>query len=195
MTGTWTDDDPRWDDDAATVPFGVAAAAPPPPRPAASRRGWPPLAAGFLVAGVGLAVIAAPFFLPGTWREELCLPLPTTPGEVQVATLGDPACGAVTYDRTTAVLATDRGRYLVGDPGDWLLVGDWDCDGERAPALYRPASGDVLTFDSWAEGAPIESAPPEPSGVTAGWPLVRHRGDCDEVVVLPARPGRGGPTP
>ena len=42
-------------------------------------------------------------------------------------------------------------RWTLGEPGDMVTVGDWDCDGEASAALLRPASGDVFVFGTWAE--------------------------------------------
>jgi hypothetical protein len=42
-------------------------------------------------------------------------------------------------------------RWTLGEPGDLVTVGDWDCDGEASAALLRPASGDVFVFATWAE--------------------------------------------
>ena len=44
-------------------------------------------------------------------------------------------------------LSTDRGRrraFRVGQVGDRVVLGDWDCDGMASPALYRPDTGEVL---------------------------------------------------
>src|SRR4029450_12436128 len=41
-------------------------------------------------------------------------------------------------------------RWTLGEPGDVIAVGDWDCDGRAAPALLRPATGDVFVFPGWA---------------------------------------------
>ncbi len=42
-------------------------------------------------------------------------------------------------------------RWTLGEPGDLVAVGDWDCDGEASAALLRPASGDVFLFATWAD--------------------------------------------
>jgi eukaryotic-like serine/threonine-protein kinase len=47
-------------------------------------------------------------------------------------------------------------RWAVGHPDDELALGDWDCDGTVTPALYRPATGDVFVFPTWAgPGEPL----------------------------------------
>jgi hypothetical protein len=42
-------------------------------------------------------------------------------------------------------------RWTLGEPGDLVTVGDWDCDGDASAALLRPATGDVFVFATWAE--------------------------------------------
>jgi hypothetical protein len=49
--------------------------------------------------------------------------------------------------------------YRVGQAGDEVLVDDWDCDGERTPALLRPATGEVFVFPRWAEDGSLSVAP------------------------------------
>jgi hypothetical protein len=42
-------------------------------------------------------------------------------------------------------------QWSLGEPGDLVAVGDWDCDGNASAALLRPATGDVFVFSAWAE--------------------------------------------
>jgi len=54
------------------------------------------------------------------------------------------------------VVEVDGRRWQVGGPDDSIALGDWDCDGYATPAVYRPATGDVFVFSSWAaEGKPV----------------------------------------
>jgi hypothetical protein len=47
-------------------------------------------------------------------------------------------------------------RWSLGEPGDLVTVGDWDCDGAASAALLRPGTGDVFVFSGWAEpGVPL----------------------------------------
>lgn len=41
-------------------------------------------------------------------------------------------------------------RYRLGNDGDDVAVGDWDCDGSATPALVRPSTGEVFVFSRWA---------------------------------------------
>ena len=71
----------------------------------------------------------------------------------------------------------------MGQPGDVIAVGDWECDGRAAPALLRPATGDVFVFPDWAEDEPVtvEARDRLPGAVAIrGEPA---DGGCDDLVV------------
>ena len=68
-------------------------------------------------------------------------------------------------------------RWTLGEPGDLVAVGDWECDGQAAPALLRPATGDVFVFPGWADES-------EPLTVAARDRLPGRSGN-------PGRAGRG----
>jgi hypothetical protein len=42
--------------------------------------------------------------------------------------------------------------FLFGNPGDLPFVGDWDCDGDETPGLYRQADGFVYLRNSNTQG-------------------------------------------
>lgn len=69
-----------------------------------------------------------------------CVPAPGASGAA--------GCAPVTIDGTTVVVG--ERRYEVGEPGDLVVAGDWDCDGEATPAVLRPSTGEVFAFASWA---------------------------------------------
>ena len=48
-------------------------------------------------------------------------------------------------------------RFEVGQPGDLVVLGDWDCDGGATPAVLRPGTGDVFVFTAWATGGAVEA--------------------------------------
>jgi serine/threonine protein kinase len=51
-------------------------------------------------------------------------------------------------------------RFALGLPGDRLFLGDWDCDRVATVALFRPATGVTLYYDSWsANEKPSNDAP------------------------------------
>ena len=72
-------------------------------------------------------------------------------------------------------------RYPVGETGDQLAVGDWDCDGVATVALVQDG-GRVYLFDGWPEGAALVG-----ELVVDLTPPVRladvPRGACNELVV------------
>ncbi|HSJ83612.1 MAG TPA: hypothetical protein VLA91_07310 [Acidimicrobiia bacterium] len=43
-------------------------------------------------------------------------------------------------------------RFLYGSPGDLPFVGDWDCDGDETPGLYRQSDGFVYLRNSNSQG-------------------------------------------
>ena len=61
-------------------------------------------------------------------------------------------------------------RWSVGDAGDVVAVGDWDCDGTVTPAVVRPATNRLYLFDAWATADVVTAASPGPTvppGVTS----------------------------
>jgi eukaryotic-like serine/threonine-protein kinase len=94
------------------------------------------------------------------------------------------------WDPDTQVLAVPQGddevvRYQLGEAGDVLLVGDWDCDGAQTPGLYRPSSGEVFLFDGFAgPGGELDSGPAQQTGAIGGDPVVVTGDDgCDRIEV------------
>jgi hypothetical protein len=43
-------------------------------------------------------------------------------------------------------------RFYFGDPGDFPMMGDWDCDGVDTPGLYRQSDGFVYLRNSNSQG-------------------------------------------
>jgi hypothetical protein len=102
---------------------------------------------------------------------------------------GDGCAEAVRWDgRVLSVLGRGRGRvdrYRLGAPGDQLLLGDWDCRDGASPALYRPATGEVLWIDRLGgeigERQYADHVEQRAPGGTAR--AGRSRRGCDTVVV------------
>lgn len=46
----------------------------------------------------------------------------------------------------------DTTSFYYGNPGDYPMVGDWDCDGDETPGLYRQADGFVYLRNSNSQG-------------------------------------------
>jgi len=76
----------------------------------------------------------------------------------------------------------DGARYRVGEPGDQVVAGDWDCDGTLTLALYRPRTGDVFRFDRTADNLTI-SATTRVTGGTRAQARDLDADGCDEIVV------------
>ncbi|MET0728588.1 MAG: hypothetical protein ABWZ76_09865 [Acidimicrobiales bacterium] len=72
-----------------------------------------------------------------------------SPVELGLPDAGDCLAG-VRIDGTTIIAATRR--FEVGQPGDIVTLGDWDCSAGATPAILRPSSGEVFVFPSWAAG-------------------------------------------
>ena len=92
--------------------------------------------------------------------------------------------------RLVTWLSTDRGRrraFRVGEPGDRVVLGDWDCDGTASPALYRPDTGEVLFASRLATevGERVYAARVD-RRARGGQPRrVALPGGCDEVRIGP----------
>lgn len=84
--------------------------------------------------------------------------------------------GVLTYDGT---------RYVLGEPGDALVVGDWRCTGRRTLALLRRTAGDVFAFESWpAEEATVTARSVGRVAGATGLRVVDIDGDgCHELEV------------
>jgi hypothetical protein len=48
--------------------------------------------------------------------------------------------------------SSDVGAFYFGDPGDVPLAGDWNCDGDRTPAAFRPSEGFVYLRNQLSHG-------------------------------------------
>jgi eukaryotic-like serine/threonine-protein kinase len=137
-----------------------------------------------------------PVASPEPPAEELapCEDAPALPPGNGVAvpadTTGEGCTVELGWDPDEQVLAVPQGddeilRYQLGEPGDVLVVGDWDCDGAQTPGLYRPSSGEVFLFDGFAgPGGELDSGPAEATGTTDGEPVVIEGDDgCDRIEV------------
>jgi len=81
------------------------------------------------------------------------------------------------------VVAPDGVSYQVGQPGDVVTVGDWNCDGSATPGVVRPATGEVFLFDRWAD--PNEPVTVEVAITRRGATALEAPGaDCPAHLVL-----------
>ena len=79
---------------------------------------------------------------------------------------------------------TERRFDLGADAGDELLFGDWTCDGHETPALYRPSTGEVFTFEALVEPGEETTVDGEDTGVAEGEAVVTtDGGGCDRIDV------------
>lgn len=79
----------------------------------------------------------------------------------------------------------------VGEAGDEVLFGRWNCARPGSPAVYRPSTGEVYYFGSIGPdavtGVPGPADGPHPTGVVRGHPhVVRDPRGCDIVQADPA---------
>ncbi|HEX4902591.1 MAG TPA: lipopolysaccharide kinase InaA family protein [Acidimicrobiales bacterium] len=92
---------------------------------------------------------------------------------------GDGCPEAVDLDGRVATVGSIR--VALGEEGDLVALGDWDCDGTATPALLRPTSGEVFVFPRWSLDDPFEvrasTVVPDGAGIAAG------EGDCPDLVV------------
>lgn len=85
------------------------------------------------------------------------------------------------HERT--VTAGDA-RWALGEPGDLVAVGDWDCDGGATAALLRPGTGEVFVFPGWAPaGRPLTVAATDRVRHAADLRTERDGDGCDRLLV------------
>ena len=120
-------------------------------------------------AVVGLAVGAV---LRHPARSDLATPTTTTPGSTSASTTSGPSTSSTSTSSTSTsstststtplgplVVEIDGARYEIGQIGDQIATGDWDCDGDPTVALLRPSTGGVYIFTSWAvDGGSVTAA-------------------------------------
>jgi tRNA A-37 threonylcarbamoyl transferase component Bud32 len=92
---------------------------------------------------------------------------------------GDGCPDPVELDGRSATVGSVR--VSLGEEGDLVVLGDWDCDGTATPALLRPSSGEVFVFPRWSLDEPLEVAAstvvPDASAISAG------EGACPDLLV------------
>lgn len=147
----------------AATPAEPAPASPPPGERDAPPRRRPPVLVGAAAAAALVAFLAMSAAdgasVPAALDQPPPEPSPGTGDELRMVAC-DPVAGtAVDHDGDgcpstvvvgPGVVEVDGTRYGVGEPGDVLAVGDWDCDGVGTVAAVRPGTGEVFVFDRWA---------------------------------------------
>jgi hypothetical protein len=141
----------------------------------ANRSAGPPAPAG--VASHPEAVAAAPWSAPPAPDDDVADCRPPVAGYRDIT--GDGCAEEVIIDSGAVLIGGVR--YPVGEAGDQVAVGDWDCDGVATVALVQDG-GRVYVFDGWPEGAAlvgellVDLTPPVRLADVA-------RGACNELVV------------
>lgn len=141
-----------------------------------------------MVAALAAVVLLAIGLLQSVRPGQGASPAPALPAETDAQADEEPEVpigrDGVPQARVDGNVVTlgDR-RYEVGEPGDIVVVGDWDCDGTDTPALLRPASGGLFVFERWAEGSPMEVTPVRVVADAVGLRGLEEPRGCDRLVV------------
>jgi hypothetical protein len=81
------------------------------------------------------------------------------------------------------VLQVNSQRFRVGQPGDLLAIGQWNCDGKATLALARPSTTQIWLFSAWPTGQTPVSATEIARVPDATALRPQHNGSCDELIV------------
>lgn len=136
----------------------------------------------------------ASVFETGTSARTSLLPTDapaTTEPPAPVPTSGVSGTGAVRIE-------VDGATFAVGEQGDSVVAGDWDCDGTVGVALLRPGSGEVFVFDrlpsrdtpvtgrlvATLPGATALETVEQPNGCEAL--VIRHHDETPQVIPVEA---------
>jgi hypothetical protein len=142
-----------------------------------SRRWGRPARVGVIAAGLGLVVVGGAtgmfWFWPSSAPSDPSLSCPPV----------DDGCRPV--PNPGGLLTTSAGQYLVGEPGDVVVLGRWRCGPTALPAVLRPATGQLWTFAHWPAAGQTVAPRLLMSGIDGARSLrVRlQRSGCDEIEV------------
>ena len=108
-----------------------------------------------LASGACVVILGAVLWLPGQMSSHRPRanpapsgrPLRSVGAETASCPAVDDGCGPVATPG--GILTTRQGRYEVGDAGEVVVLGRWHCGSAALPAVLRPGTGEVWTFDSW----------------------------------------------
>lgn len=175
---------------------------PPPPRTdgagavgttvARRRSAWALAATGALCLGLlgGAAAVLVPAGASATADErDVAQPAPTCPpvlADLAADVDGDGCAEAVDWQPSAAEIAYAGAdgellRFRVGQPGDALALGDWDCDGTATAAVVRSGTGETFVFDGWAAAGETLVAEAGPVLARGAAPAVVRDGGCDRL--------------
>jgi len=194
-----------------TTTFG-----PRPPRPDADeseRRRWVPaaLVAVGLVAAGAIALVRGPLASDDDAPDcpDAGRPAESATAQVVRGDVDGEGCAVAGVYQPQALPSGTTGMVLtipidgtekqigLGEPGDQVVLGDWDCDGVDTPALYRRAAGEVQYFDVWPSVEQRSYQPDAVEDAAAGGDAVLQEGsgddrDCDRVRVSTTESGDSG---
>jgi hypothetical protein len=95
-----------------------------------------------------------------------------------------PTAATTVAPEEPAQLAIDGATYAVGQAGDVVVTGDWDCDGVPGAALLQPGTGAVFAFDHLATpGERVEGRPITTIDGATTLEVIRQPDGCDSLVV------------
>lgn len=81
------------------------------------------------------------------------MPVPATPhrpnAPATTAAVATRVWPVEPLDLRDGVLTYGGSRYVLAEPGDSLVAGDWGCTGEPSLALLRRDAGEIFAFDGW----------------------------------------------
>lgn len=160
--------------DAATIAANLADEAPRLLAPASRRARRRDRHATTTVAGTIAVVVGAVALVVA-----VAMPMTATSQPPSSPTAPAPTVAATT-DR---VVDVDGRRYVVGEPGDLVVTGAWDCGTPRTPAIVRPRTGDVFVFDRVGPDAIARHVTSLGPVIAAGRRTTTARTSCDELVV------------
>ena len=184
-----------------TTTFGPR---PPRPEPDRERRGWrvPALVGVLALAAGGIVLLRGPLASDDGGCGSGTEPSPGAGALVVRGDVDGDGCAvtgvyqqqATSQGTTVMVLTIPIGgvdkRIGLGEPGDQVVLGDWDCDGVDTPALYRRSAGVVQYFDVWPEVTQQTYEPSSSEDVPVGGTAELDEGagdgegdDCDRVRV------------
>jgi hypothetical protein len=166
---------------AASLEDLAAPVATPRWRPPPLALGGVALAGGLVLAGLLLGSRSDPRPAPATLGIP---PAPTTSSTT--STSSTTTWPAHRVHITGNVVERDGERWTVGRPGDVIVVGDWDCDGEVSPAVLRPATGRVWSFTGWSAAGAPEAGRTLATIPGATSVRVEPAGRCDRLRVIGA---------
>jgi len=160
--------------------------------PSSHRRLRVALGSGSVVVVLLVAVALAAPRSDGGSRQAFSTPTITAPTDPRV--VRPTSAPSNTAAPTTTTAATPGGnplelvhegrRYGLGRLGDVAVIGDWDCNGVRTPALLQFESSTVSVFSVWPD--PGAAIAPDSTAVIQGATGLEavERGECDQLRVL-----------